>query len=110
MSQAIEKLHRLCRVLHEVAALYIEAKAQQQEDQDMSMVGNDFDIYLSQLGFKPQQHPSESMFSGGEFRQDGGSGVNQAPPLGDWFSGNRCVMGLMEEDLFDFDPGQWPGR
>lgn len=107
MSQAIEKLHRLCKVLYQVAALYVEAKAQQQQDQDMSMVGNDFDMYLSQLGFISQQHLSESTVAGGEFGLGDVPVVNQGPQLGDWFSGNRYVMGLMEEDLWDFDPGVW---
>lgn len=106
MSQGIEKLHRLCNVLYHVAALYVEAKAQQQQDQGMSMVGNDFDMYLSQLGFISQQHSSDSTAAGGEFGLGGVPAVNQAR-LGDWFSGNRYVMGLMEEDMLDFTPGVW---
>lgn len=107
MSQAIEKLHRLCKVLYQVAALYVDAKAQQQQDQDMSIVGNDFDIYLSQLGFISQQHPSDSADTGGDFGFGGVPDVNQAPRLGDWFSGNRYIMGLVEDDLLDFNPGVW---
>ena len=107
MSQGIEKLHRLCNVLYHVAALYVETKAQQQQDQAMSMVGNDFDMYLSQLGFMTQQHPSEGTIAGGVFGLSGVHAINQAPQLGDWFSGNRYVMGLMEEDLLDFNPGVW---
>jgi hypothetical protein len=73
----------------------------------MGMVGDDFDMYLSQLGFISQQHPDESAVAGGGFGLDGVPAVNQAPRLGDWFSGNRYVMGLMEEDLLDFDSGTW---
>ncbi len=101
ISQAIEKLHRLCKVLYQVAALYVEAKAQQEKDQDMGMVGNDLDMYLSQLGFISQQHSGESTAAGDEFEPSG------APRLGDWFSGNRYIMGLMEEDFLDFDLGGW---
>ncbi|OAP61648.1 hypothetical protein AYL99_03851 [Fonsecaea erecta] len=122
MSRGIEKLHRLCKLLSQVAALYVEAKMQEPEDEDMTMVGNDFDMYLSQLGFIPQPHPQpqthhpdggESALHGGECELEGGGGgvggtaVNQQPGLGDWFSGNRYVMGLMEEDLLDFDPEMW---
>lgn len=107
MSQAIEKLHRLCKVLHQVAALYVQAKTQQQQDQDMNMIGNDFDMYLSQLGFISQQPPSDSTVAGGEFGLGGVPAGIRAPQLGDWFSGNRYVMGLMEEDLLDFNPGSW---
>ncbi|KAH8883201.1 hypothetical protein GQ53DRAFT_732750 [Thozetella sp. PMI_491] len=112
MSEAIEKLHRLCQVLYKVAALYVEAKAKQQQDQDMSMVGNDFDMYLSQLGLMTQQpqqgvQPSETVVDR-EFGARDGFALNQASQLGDWFSGNRHIMGLMEEDLSDFSPGGWP--
>ncbi|KIW29830.1 uncharacterized protein PV07_05617 [Cladophialophora immunda] len=110
MSRGIEKLHRLCKILSQVAALYVEAKMPQQEDQDMTMVGNDFDMYLSQLGFIPQPQPGgESTISGaGEYGLEGsGATVNQQLGLGDWFSGNRYVMGLMEGDLLDFDPEAW---
>lgn len=106
-SPAIEKLHRLCKVLHQVAALYVEAKAQQQQDQDMNMVGNDFDMYLSQLGFICQQHSGEAMADGDEWGLDSTDAANQAPTLGDWFSGNQYILGLTEEDLLDFDPEAW---
>lgn len=109
MSLGIEKLHRLCRVLCRVARLYVEAKARQQEDVDMSMVGNDFDMYLSQLGlisYQQHHHPSDSTVGGGgELGLTGMPTTTQAPRLGDWFSGNRYIMGLMEEDLLDFDAG-----
>ncbi|KAK6337457.1 hypothetical protein TWF730_002856 [Orbilia blumenaviensis] len=108
-SQAVEKLYRLCKLLHQIAALYIEAKGQQQQDSDMSMVGNDLDTYLSQLGFISQNHVGEGV------NISNGSGlgsvpiINQAQELGDWFSGNRYVMGLMEDDFLDVDPSVWQG-
>ncbi len=107
MSEAIAKFHRVCQILYKVAALYVEAKAQQQQDQDMSMVGNDFDMYLSQLGFISQQPPNESMATEGEFGAQDNPAASQTAQLGDWFSGNRHIMGLMEEDLSDFNPGAW---
>ena len=107
MSEAIEKLHRLCQVLYKVAALYAEAKAQQEEDQDMNMVGNDFDVYLSQLGFITPQQPLDGPGGGGSFGNSELPAASQASQLNDWFSGNRRIMGLMEEDLSGFNPGVW---
>ncbi len=107
MSEAIEKLHRLCQILYKVAALYIEAKAQQLQDQDMSMVGNDFDMYLTQLGFIAPQQPAEGMANPERFGEAEIPTANQTSQLSDWFSGNRRIMGLMEEDLSGFNPGVW---
>lgn len=70
----------------------------------MNMVGNDFDIYLSQLGFISPQLPSENTVAGGGFWQSDAPAINQTAQLSDWFSGNMHVMGLMEEDLLDFHP------
>lgn len=106
VSRAVEKLHGLCRLLSRVAALYVETKARRQ-DQDLSMVGDDIDMILSRLGFISHgEQPGMSTGAGG------GSGpevpaADQTPQLGEWFSGNRYVMGLMEDDLLDFDPGLW---
>ncbi|KAJ4298382.1 hypothetical protein N0V88_003412 [Collariella sp. IMI 366227] len=120
-SEAVAKLHRICQVLHNVASLCIRAKAQRQQDphqrdQDMTMVGNNIDMYLSQLGFMPQfgggqQQPAvhgaaapfEGDLTAAEFN------ASQANELGNWFSGNTHIMGLVEEDLSEFEPRMWPG-
>jgi hypothetical protein len=98
----MEKFCRLSKVLYQIATLYVEAKAQAHEqlDQDMSMIGNDFDMYLGQLGFFPsqQQNPSHDMVMPGDIPADQAS-----TQLGDWFSGNSHIMGLLEVDLFNFD-------
>jgi hypothetical protein len=137
VSEAITKLHRVCQVLYNVARLYVEAKAQQQQDQEMTIVGNDFDMYLSQLGFMPHnvgtgEHAEAGAVPAGaahhqqvqqqqEHQQQhpvvphgfapGVTPPNMAVPqsvqLGDWFSGNRNLMGLMEEDLSQFQPDLW---
>ncbi|PYH45753.1 putative C6 transcription factor [Aspergillus saccharolyticus JOP 1030-1] len=126
LSEAIAKLYRLCQVLSNVARLYIEAKAQAQarEDQNLMSVGQEFDTYLSALGLAPAS------------TQDGGADWTSAPTaagaaavpgairsgneghyaegplpqnqLGNWFSGNQHMMGLLEEDLSVFDPS-WTG-
>jgi hypothetical protein len=124
MSAAIDRLHRICHVLHKVASICVRAKAAQQQqdpgqqDHDMLMVGNNIDMYLSQLGFMPQ-------FGGGGVypqMQPGGvaaANVNDVPgaelnaelqanQLGNWFSANTHIIGLLEEDLSDFEPRGWP--
>ena len=100
LSEAIDKLYRLCQVLSAVARLYVEAKTQNQQDQSLVSVGQEFDTYLSALGLAP------AMADGGErwsasAPMMGESNVvdNQTMQLGNWFSGNQYMMGLLEEDL-----------
>ncbi|KAI9148303.1 N-terminal binuclear Zn cluster-containing protein [Paramyrothecium foliicola] len=50
-SETVEKLYRLCQVMYDVAALYVEAKQQQQGDQNMLNIGDHFQMYFNQLGF-----------------------------------------------------------
>ncbi|KAK3337810.1 hypothetical protein B0T19DRAFT_438446 [Cercophora scortea] len=119
VSEAIDKLHRVCQVLVNVAALYVETKAQQQQDQEMTIVNNDFDMYLSQLGFMPQGAAipqNNGLLSPGGVGFDGNGADGQFPgldldahtsQLGNWFSGNRHFMGLLEEDLSQFEPRVW---
>lgn len=114
LSASISKLHRLCQVLYNVAQLYIEAKAQQPVDQDMVPVGNEFNMYLSQLGFMPAL--DESM--AGNFDVGGGAdgavlddnarSMAQTTQLGDWFSGHNYMLGLLEEDLSGINAQGWP--
>ncbi|KAK8037628.1 hypothetical protein PG991_000974 [Apiospora marii] len=120
ISPAVEKLHRLSTVLYNVALLYAEAKAQQAWDQDMVPVGNEFDLYLSQLGIMPMDEsgggdPSGAAahdVNGGGAGGAGGSGggaddVMRNVQLGDWFSGNNHILGLVEEDLSSFNTSMW---
>lgn len=100
LSHSIFKLHQLCQVLYNIAQLYIEAKAQQPVDQDMVPVGNEFNMYLSQLGFMPTDQTM------GDFELGSGS-MTQTSQLGDWFSGNSYMMGLLEEDLSGINPSGW---
>lgn len=144
MSEGIEKLHRLFSVLYNVAMLYVEAKskANQHQDTDMAPIGNEFDVYLSALGFMPVDDPTGGLAAaaaaagGGVGAGPGGPltasptsptngpgdgsrfsmnaahamAVQQTNQLGDWFSGNRYMMGLLEEDLSQFHPNTWnPG-
>ncbi|KAL4786954.1 hypothetical protein BJX76DRAFT_364450 [Aspergillus varians] len=121
LSTAIAKLHRLCQVLSNVARLYVEAKDQAlvQEDRALASVGIEFDAYLSALGLAmPTDEgdarwataPSTGMGTGNTMPGE----MNYPSPamphvtqtqtqLGNWFSGNQYMMGLLEEDLSMFD-------
>jgi hypothetical protein len=112
-SGAIDKLHRLCRIMCDVALLYVEAKATEKEmaDTNMTPIGNDFNMYLSQLGLMP---PLQGGFDagdvpGGALDSEMLNASYQAAQLGDWFEGGRHMMGLLEEDLSQFqpEPGVW---
>ncbi|KAK7946291.1 uncharacterized protein PG986_010612 [Apiospora aurea] len=117
ISPAVEKLHRLSTVLYNVALLYAEAKAQQAWDQDMVPVGNEFDLYLSQLGIMPMDESGGGDPSGGAGNDVNGGGhdsgaggaddIMRNVQLGDWFSGNNHILGLVEEDLSSFNTSMW---
>ncbi|ORY67589.1 fungal-specific transcription factor domain-containing protein [Pseudomassariella vexata] len=119
ISPAIDKLHQLSRMLYNVALLYVEAKAQQAMDQAMIPVGNEFDMYLSQLGFIPTDEgmgtgtgvaggEGEEIGFGGTGAGTGGGGMMQTTnQLGDWFSGSNYTLGLVEEDLSSFNTSAW---
>ena len=141
VSPSVGKMHHLCQVLYNVAVLYMEAKTQRSAvataaappaiaapsapaaaatttaaaaDQDMSAapaLGEEFDMYLSQLGFMPADL---DMVNAGDglAADDHTRSVAQTAQLGDWFSGNNYMLGLLEEDLrggggpnaFEFQP------
>lgn len=133
-SQSIDRLHGLCSVLGTVARLYVEEKPRNQvgEDKSLASVGHEFDAYLGALGLAPGNMPSSqgyfqpdvsSMQTGmpdpsqqipgmavpisqSQSQQDTVPLVelSQAEQLGNWYSGNQYMMGLLEEDLFQFNP------
>lgn len=53
VSEAIDQLYRLTQVLHNIASVFIKSKSETADHQDMTSFGNDFDSFLSQLGFLP---------------------------------------------------------
>lgn len=123
LSEAISKLYQLCQVLSNVARLYIEAKEQVQvkEDQDLASVGQEFDVYLSALGLAPMSAddsygawasapvPAGSAPGDARGTMEGqySGPMPQTSQLGNWFSGNQHMMGLLEEDISLFDPSSW---
>lgn len=98
----------------------------------MSAVGQEFDAYLSALGLTPGHAMAGNPL--GAFQPDGSSvaanladssmqaagfgdtsvpaqgqdlsmaEMSQTAQLGNWFSGNQYMMGLLEEDMFQFNP------
>lgn len=124
VSPSVGKLHHLCQVLYNIALLYAEAKAQQPVDQDMAPLGNEFDMYLSQLGFMPtnatnattaaaattadQTMMNAGDLSGGVDDDQMRSMAQTTQQLGDWFSGNNYMLGLLEEDLSGINAFGYP--
>lgn len=112
----------------------MEAKSRSHagEDQTLASVGQEFDTYLSALGLAPgnfmptgqgyyhtdvpsmqtsMPDPSSQAFGfsapvAQSQNQDPMSTaeMSQAAQLGNWFSGNQYMMGLLEEDMFQFNP------
>ncbi|CAM1501549.1 Fc.00g035330.m01.CDS01 [Cosmosporella sp. VM-42] len=105
-SETAEKLWRLCHVMCDVATLYVEAKSQQQEDQAMIPIGDEFDMYLSQLGFIPNEDQAAMAASGGP--NEATFGNQQVAQMADWFSGSKNLMGLLEQDLSQIGGSEWP--
>lgn len=113
-SEAVEKLYRLCQVMYDVLTLYVEAKSQQQQDQSVVPIGDEFEMYLSQLGLMPMEDQTMTGAGG----HDGGGGVQpgnsgqvphhaQVAQIADWFVNNRNMMGLLEEDLSHIESYRW---
>lgn len=105
-SEVMEKLWRLCHVMSNVAMLYVEAKTHEQEDQNMIPIGDEFDMYLSQLGFMPNE---EQAATGPVSEANGATtGSAQVAQMADWFSGSRNLLGLLEQDISQIGGPQWP--
>ncbi|KAM0323187.1 hypothetical protein ACHAQA_009037 [Verticillium albo-atrum] len=103
ISEPVQKLQRLCQVLCNVAMTYVEAKAQQPAA-DQAPINEEFDMYLRALGFPPNELLTTS--TGVEAGAAGQTTI-QSEQLGNWFSGNQQMMGLLEEDLSQFGPTGW---
>ncbi|KAJ5653322.1 transcriptional regulator family: Fungal Specific TF [Penicillium lividum] len=130
-SQSVDRLHNICSVFGTVARLYVEAKTRSQtgEDPGLASVGHEFDVYLSALGLAPSNtttsvhgyFQADAMSATQVGMPESGIQMNglaqnqtqeatseaemmQAAQLGNWFSGNQYMMGLLEEDLVQFNP------
>ncbi|KAK1596980.1 fungal-specific transcription factor domain-containing protein [Colletotrichum navitas] len=96
LSEPVEKLHQLCSMLCNVATLYMESKSQQSEER--GPISDEFDVYLSALGFPPAEYPAQGVDT-----SDMSQPSLQTAQLGNWFSGSQYMMGLLEEDLSQFN-------
>ena len=112
-SETVGKLCRVFQVYRDVAVAYVEAKSQHQQDQTMVPIGDEFDMYLGQLGFMPVDdhhgmvHTSSQPSAHNPMLAAGGGGSGQAAQMADWFSGSRNMFGLLEEDLSQIDATRW---
>lgn len=109
-SETMTKLFRLCHVMSNVAALYVEAKSQQQEDQAMVPIGDEFEVYLSQLGFMPTGAGDQQAMNAANDPNAVFPEGSQVAQMADWMSGSRNLLGLLEEDINQIGGPQWPGQ
>jgi hypothetical protein len=153
VSEPINKLHRMCNAVSNVATMYVETKRAttqtqaypriggggdgggdlvgsgggggggEMQDQTMYPAGMEFDMYLRDLGLMPGPNgggsgagggvPGDGQMAGvvGEGGQvpvvSGGVEAFHSAQLGDWFSGNLSMMGMLERDLTGFSPSSW---
>lgn len=106
-SEGIEKLYRLCFVFHQVARLYVEAKAQEARTQAQSQAnltaGAAFDPYLSMLGFAPNQaqYLTPEWLQAPEIAAEWPKATDRTANdnIQDWFSGNSNIMSLLDQDI-----------
>ncbi|KAK0669247.1 hypothetical protein QBC41DRAFT_110305 [Cercophora samala] len=101
VSSGVTKLYRISQVLVNIASLWLKTRKQGHQDHNMSVVGDNVEMYLNQLGLMPQhsQHDHTYRIGGPPAF---GSDMDQSAQLGNWFSGNTHIFGLMEEDLSGF--------
>ncbi|KAM4060939.1 fungal specific transcription factor [Hirsutella rhossiliensis] len=101
-SETIEKFYRLCQVMCDAVGIYVEAKLQQQ-DQLTRPIGDEFEMYWSQLGFMTEEQSAIDR----AFTEAPGQRNAQVTPMTDWFLGSRNIVGLLEEDMSQIDFSQW---
>lgn len=110
-SEAMEKLYRLCQVMYDVLALYVESKSHGGQDQNFVPMGNEFEMYMGQLGLIPME--DQAMGNTGAGSGPGDPDVTaannnaQVAQIADWFSGNRNMVGLLEADLSNIESYRW---
>jgi hypothetical protein len=104
-SETVEKLYRLCQVMYETAALYVEAKAKQQQDGNMAPIGDEFQMYLSQLGLMPVDDQPMAAPDATQPAQMNAQMVQAQ--VADWFLSSQKMFGLLDEDLPQMDNFQW---
>lgn len=112
-SEAMEKLYRLCQVMYDVLAIYVETKTQHPQDQGFVPMGDEFEMYMGQLGLIPME--DHAMGNAGTNTTTAGQAdvaasvqnSSQVAQIADWFSGNRNMVGLLEADLSNIESYRW---
>ncbi|PHH67794.1 hypothetical protein CDD80_520 [Ophiocordyceps camponoti-rufipedis] len=114
-SETIDKFYKLCHVMYDAVRIYVESRLQLQHDQatssttaaTMAPLGDEFGMYLSQLGLLPGEDQQAV-----PRRQYGDGGDSKGPQTGahqmaEFLLGNRNIMGLLEEDMSQIDFSHW---
>lgn len=91
LSEPINKLCLLFKVIFDIAELYMEAKSQQQQEEKFKAYVDKVNKYLSQLGLFPHEDLGIANTSSND--------PDQVLQHADWLAGCCNIMGLMEEDL-----------
>ncbi|EZF22411.1 hypothetical protein H112_04833 [Trichophyton rubrum D6] len=114
VSEAAERLYRLCLVFYQVAKLYVDVQPKEPHNHPViPKPGEAFDDYLTSLGFGPNTLTPETAESSNNtnFNDPNEPSIPafQMPPemmetdlshtLGDWFLDNQYMMGLLDSDL-----------
>ncbi|RDA94601.1 hypothetical protein CP533_2461, partial [Ophiocordyceps camponoti-saundersi (nom. inval.)] len=102
-SETIDKLYKLCQVMYDAVRIYVESRLQLQPDQPTGPIGDEFGMYLSQLGFLPVE---DRAVAGRQYDPEGQKG-GQTTQMAEFLLGNRNIMGLLEEDMSQIDFSQW---
>ncbi|RDA86138.1 hypothetical protein CP532_3054 [Ophiocordyceps camponoti-leonardi (nom. inval.)] len=105
-SETIEKLYKLCQVMYDAVRIYVESRLQLQPDQPTGPIGDEFGMYLSQLGLLPGE---DRAVAGRQYNapQQQGQKNGQTTQMAEFLLGNRNIMGLLEEDMSQIDFSQW---
>lgn len=88
----------------DIAVLYVEAKSEEQGGHNAPPMGDEFEMFLTQLGFMPNedQTMAHANDTGMPMQNNG-----QIAQIADWFSGSRNMIGLLEEDLSQMESYRW---
>ncbi|KAK2796502.1 hypothetical protein FQN49_009011, partial [Arthroderma sp. PD_2] len=114
VSEAADRLYRLCLVFYQVAKLYVDVQPKEPDGYPViPKPGEEFDDYLTSLGFGPNTLTSAT--GGGDNntnlndQTDHSMATLQIPAelmetdmshtFGDWILDNQYMMGLLDSDL-----------
>ncbi|PFH55203.1 hypothetical protein XA68_10389 [Ophiocordyceps unilateralis] len=103
-SETIDKFYKLCHVMYDAVRIYVESRMQLQQDQATAPIGDEFGMYLSQLGLLQEENQQAV-----PRRQYDANGQKAVPTnqMAEFLLGNRNIMGLLEEDMSQIDFSQW---